>query len=75
MLNQLNPNDISTLTWAENLDDMLVNVEVLAHAYFSEDMSTEYHRYNILTSLPLDDVEVSAMDEMQTLGLEIVNTY
>jgi len=41
----IDPNNVSILTWVSNLGDLIVDVEVTAHAYFTEFLAGKYQRY------------------------------
>lgn len=41
----IDPNNVNILTWVKNLGDLIVDVEVTAHAYFTEFLADNYQRY------------------------------
>lgn len=41
----LNPTNVNVFTWLNNLNDLLVNVEVTTHDYFTQFLADDYHRF------------------------------
>ncbi|CDW84800.1 patatin [Stylonychia lemnae] len=64
----IDPDNVSILTWVENLGDLIVDVEVTAHAYFTEFLAGKYHRYQVETELPLDAADGESIKALKKLG-------
>lgn len=43
----IDPKNVNILTWVSNLGDLIIDVEVTAHAYFTEFLAGKYQRYQI----------------------------
>lgn len=68
----IDPNNIDILTWVDNLSTLLVDVEVTAHAYYTEFLSQKYERFQIKTDLPLNAVDGQAMEDLKNLGKQLI---
>jgi hypothetical protein len=68
-IEKLNPDNVSTFNWISKMQDLLVSVEVMTHAYFSEQMSAEYHRFNALVTSSDDSLSI---EELKKLGYSII---
>lgn len=64
----LNPvkEPVTAVTWATQMNDLLFNVEVMSHAFFAEQLSSDYHRYSIETNAALDSS--TSIEEYYGLG-------
>ena len=51
------------------MQDLLISVEVMTHAFFSEQMSAEYHRFNVLMTEESDETDI---EELKMLGNAII---
>lgn len=70
----INPKKVNALTWIENLQDLLFEVEVTTHAFFTSYISNDYHRFQVLTDLELYNVDGSNINELVKLGNMLVET-
>jgi len=70
---KIDPNNVSILTWVANLGDLIVDVEVSAHAYFTEFLADKYQRYQVETELPLDAADGDSIKALKELGQSLVN--
>lgn len=68
----IDPDNVNILTWVKNLGDLIVDVEVTAHAYFTEFLADNYQRYQIQTELPLDAADGESIKALKDLGMQLV---
>jgi patatin-like phospholipase/acyl hydrolase len=47
---QINPNNVNVFTWLNNLNDLLIDVEVTTHDYFTQFLADDYYRFQYTTS-------------------------
>lgn len=64
--------DVNAFTWVTNLYDLIFDIEVASHAYFTKLMSEDYHRFQVMTELSLDAVDGTSLSELKELGYTII---
>jgi hypothetical protein len=69
---KIDPNNVSILTWVSNLGDLIVDVEVTAHAYFTEFLAGKYSRFQVETELPLDAADGESIKALKDLGTTLL---
>jgi hypothetical protein len=57
----------------ENIQDLLFEVEVSTHAFFSSYIATDYHRFQVITDLELYNVDGRYLNEVVKLGNMLVD--
>ena len=68
----VDPNKISQLTWLENLDALLLDVEVTTNAYISSIFANDYHRFQTITDIGLDAIDDVSLNALKALGNKMV---
>lgn len=54
----INPNSTNALTWAFNLQDLIINTEITTHVFLTRLLSEDYHRFQVISEdLSIDDMD------------------
>jgi hypothetical protein len=61
-------------TWVMNLGNLIVDVEVQTHDYFTDFLSHSYKRFQVETELPLDAADGDSIKALKQLGHTLVET-
>ncbi len=61
---QINPEKVNAFTWLNNLEDLIIDVEVTAHDYFTKFLSHSYHRFQIITEKQIDAADGTNIEEL-----------
>ena len=71
---KLTPGQVSALTWLWNLGDLLVDVEVSAHSFFTEFLvsKSNYRRYQITIDKGDDATDKESIKVLKDLGEDLV---
>jgi len=72
-INPNNTDDVNAFTWVTNLYDLLFDIEVASHNYFTKNIANDYHRYQVTTDLSLDDMDGDSLEELKQLGYDIIS--
>lgn len=54
---KINPNETNAFTWLLNLEDMIINTEITTHVFLTRELAEDYHRWNVVTDIELDDMD------------------
>ena len=69
---KIDPKKVNLFTWVMNLSNLIVDVEVNTHDYFTDFLSDSYKRFQVETNLPLDAADGDSIKALKDLGGKLV---
>jgi len=67
-MSKIDPSNVNAFTWLMNLGNLIIDVEVKTHDYFTDFLSDSYVRFQIETNLPLDAANGKSILALKDLG-------